>query len=141
LKKKRKEPAKRTNTQTRKRPRIAKLEAAKVLLSLNDESGMQITCQAPIQESGPDDTDITCNNRPSSPRKNAVTQTCITIEHLTYSTENLINSQEMRKSLFLSKVLQSSLHYYTGVSLSVVILKFTYKFMYNLKKNLANILY
>ena len=94
-----------------------------------------------MQESGPDDTDITCNNRQSSPRKNAVTQTCITIEHLTYSTENLINSQEMRKSLFLSKVLQSSLHYYTGVSLSVVILKFTYKFMYNLKKNLANILY
>ena len=100
-----------------------------MLLSLNDESGMQITSQAPIQESGPDDT-----------YKNAVTQTCITIEHLTYSTENLMDSQEMRKSLFLSKVLQSSLHY-TGVSLSVVILKFTYKFMYNLKKNLANILY
>ncbi len=38
-----------------------------------------------MQESGPDDTDITCNNRPSSPRKNAVTQTSITIEHLTYS--------------------------------------------------------
>ncbi len=107
---------------------------------MNDESGMQITWQAPIQESGPDDTDITCNNRPSSPRKNVVTQTCVTIEHLTYSTENLMDSQEMRKSLFLSKVLQSSLHY-TGVSLSVVILKFTYKFIYNLKKNVANILY
>ncbi len=101
---------------------------------MNDESGMQITSQAPIQESGPDDTG------PDDTYKNAVTQTCITIEHLTYSTENLMDSQEMRKSLFLSKVLQSSLHY-TGVSLSVVILKFTYKFIYNLKKNVANILY
>ena len=69
----------------------------------------------PIRDPMPDDTEIKCN-RPSSPTKDAVTQTCITIEHLSYSNENLMNSQKMRKFLFLSKVLKSSLHY-TGVSI------------------------
>ena len=62
-----------------------------------------------------DDKEIKCN-RPSSPTKDAVTQTCITIEYLSYSNENLMNSQNMRKFLFLSKVLKSSLHY-TDVSI------------------------
>ena len=98
-----------------------------MLLSLNDTSDMK--CQAsiqdpmpddteiklPIRDPMPDDTEIKCN-RPSSPTKDAVTQTCITIEHLSYSNENLMNSQKMRKFLFLSKVLKSSLHY-TGVSI------------------------
>ena len=49
----------------------------------------------PIRDPMPDDTEIKCN-RPSSPTKDAVTQTCI-IEHLSYSNENLMNSQNMRK--------------------------------------------
>lgn len=92
-------PAKRANTQTRKRLRITKREAANVLLSFND-TGSDMKCQASIQDPMPDDTEIKCN-RPSSPTKDAVTQTCITIEHLSYSNENLMNSQEMRKFLFL----------------------------------------
>ena len=56
MKKKRKAPARRANTQTRKRPRITKREAANVLLSLNDTSDMK--SQAPIQDPMPDDTEI-----------------------------------------------------------------------------------
>ena len=100
-----------------------------MLLSFNDTS--DINCQAPIQDPMPDDTETKLPiqdpmampndteikyNRPSSTTKDAVTQTCITIEHLSYSNENLMNSQNMRKFLFLSKVLKSSLHY-TGVSI------------------------
>ena len=42
----------------------------------------------PIQDPMPDDTEIKCN-RPSSPTKDAVTQTCITIERLSYVHERL----------------------------------------------------
>ena len=40
----------------------------------------------PIRDPMPNDTEIKCNH-PSSPTKDAVTQTCITIEHLSYSNE------------------------------------------------------
>lgn len=106
-----------------------------------------MTCKAPIKEPLADDIDITCMAEkslvcPSSHTKDAVTQTCITIEHLTYSNENLMNPQGMRKYLFLSKVVQNSLHY-TGVliSLSVAILKFTYKCTHKPSKNLTIFLY
>ena len=94
-----------------------------MLLSLNDTSDMKCQDQMPddteiklpIQDPMPYDTEFKCN-RPSSSTKDAATQTCITVEHLSYSNENLMNSQKMRKFLFLSKVLKSSL-YYTGVSI------------------------
>ena len=69
----------------------------------------------PIQDPMPDDTEIKMQS-PFFANKSAVSQTCITIERLSYSNENLMNSQKMRKFLFLSKALKSSLHY-TGVSM------------------------
>ena len=79
---------------------------------------IQISPATPIQESWPDDTDITCNNHPCSPRKIVVTQTRITIEHLTYSTENLMNSQENEKIFVFVKSAPEQFTLYRCVTIS-----------------------
>ena len=69
-----------------------------MLLSLNDTSDMK--SQAPIHDPMPDDTEIKLPiqdpmpdeikcNCPSSPTKDAVTQTCIAIERLSSVHERL----------------------------------------------------
>jgi hypothetical protein len=73
-----------------------------VLLSLNDE--MPCHDGPTVQEQRLDDTDMTCNdNCPSSSIKNVVKQTSITIEHLTYPTEDLMKAQKMRRLCFYQK--------------------------------------
>ena len=49
-------------------------------------------------------------------KRDAVVQTSVTMHLEMYSTESLMDSKKMRKFLFLSKVIQSTLHYTGTVS-------------------------
>ena len=123
MKKKRKNPPTRIYKESKRRPHISRKDTANALLGLGDDIQMTMLESETVDNVQVEDINKfeqnieACMTESQWEKRDAVVQTSVTMMHLEmYSTESLMDSKKMRKFLFLSKVIQSTLHYTGTVS-------------------------